>query len=1102
MYFNTASAITNSATTSGEYTIMVMTWDASPYPMWTTRFILFNYIYWNAATSTFAGLMDTLIIGARKSVTQLDSATSKVGIGDNAIGSGELATTGVSEILHYKIDTVTIGDSSLAAFTYMALKPTTTGRKLDVSTTGEAGLDWANVGGQATTVALSATTVGVTTAVTNSVSLASGGITASTIATGAIDADAIDVTAAREIADSVWESLTSNHGGVGSYGALLETQLDSATSKVGIGNNAIGSGELASTAALEVSDTVWDEILTGATHNVTNSAGRKLRSLAEYQDAAVWIDTINGSAGTTSYSNGTYILPVSTLADARTLALALPLFRFRIANGSSITLANGYTNYDFIGDRWLLSLGGQAITGCYVSGATVSGTATGTNPAFDNCLLGAVTLPPSTINHTGLAGTLTVGSAGVYYMDACYAAVSPSQPVIDFGAAVGATTVHLRHYAGEIDLQNVKTGDILTFGGTGAVNIGASCTGGTVRMRGNIKLVDSSGGAVAIDDTARYAQDQTIWPLEDSIGTVLDTLREYDAAGHLSVAVASVSANAIDNASIASGAIDSTKIATDAIGQDELKDNGLREMATHILADTTTRLYFIAGGVDADSVIIPASAGGEVWTTAQRDTVLNRTLVTKDSVYATLDTLQNGSSTLRGSGSSNWTDAQRDSVLNRTLVTKDSVYAILDTLQNVSSALRVDTNTIWTTAQRDTVLNRTLVTKDSTYAVLDTLQNVSSSLRVDTNTVWTAANRDTLLNRSLVTKDSVYATLDTIQNGSSTLRGGAGGLSAGDYTDIADTVKAVIFADTSKKIGFKGTAGDSVKVVGNIVVAVDSASIARSVWDDDITVQANRTVTATMTFDTTLLDKVRDTANAIIDTLQNLSSTLRLAGSDLDTVYQTVVCNDTLSGDFLLSMQDYRNQIKNKLGIANSNTTWMTDTVLNQLVREAIVTVNPIMRGYKTTKTVVTRFDSSDYPLDSLIGIGSVVWYKNDTARSIPYLAREKWATITPQNTYGAGDPYTERPVVYDYTDNVISFFPIPTSEDSVKIYGWNKIPNITIVSQVAQIPQKYRVAVLKYATWLVARAKQHPQLGTFLDEYRESLVFLMNKVEDDKTDK
>jgi hypothetical protein len=62
-----------------------------------------------------------------------------------------------------------------------SLVPTVTGRKLDVSSGGEAGVDWANVGSPTTTVALTGTTAG----------LIDNAITAAKIATDAIDADAI-----------------------------------------------------------------------------------------------------------------------------------------------------------------------------------------------------------------------------------------------------------------------------------------------------------------------------------------------------------------------------------------------------------------------------------------------------------------------------------------------------------------------------------------------------------------------------------------------------------------------------------------------------------------------------------------------------------------------------------------------------------------------------------------------------------------------------------------------------------------------------------------------------------------------------------------------
>ena len=70
---------------------------------------------------------------------------------------------------------------------------TTQGNTLDVTATGAAGIDWANVESQSTSVTLSGTTVGTVSA------LAANSITASVIATDAIDADALASTATDQV---------------------------------------------------------------------------------------------------------------------------------------------------------------------------------------------------------------------------------------------------------------------------------------------------------------------------------------------------------------------------------------------------------------------------------------------------------------------------------------------------------------------------------------------------------------------------------------------------------------------------------------------------------------------------------------------------------------------------------------------------------------------------------------------------------------------------------------------------------------------------------------------------------------------------------------
>ena len=125
-----------------------------------------------------------------------------------------------------------------------ALPPTTLGRTLDVSSGGEAGVDWANVGSPTTTVNLSGTTISTSQAVasvsgavgsvtgnvggnvTGSVgSVAAGGITASSIATDAIGSLELAADAVAEIADAVWDEARAGHVTAGTFGEYVNSNV-------------------------------------------------------------------------------------------------------------------------------------------------------------------------------------------------------------------------------------------------------------------------------------------------------------------------------------------------------------------------------------------------------------------------------------------------------------------------------------------------------------------------------------------------------------------------------------------------------------------------------------------------------------------------------------------------------------------------------------------------------------------------------------------------------------------------------------------------------------------------------------------------------------
>lgn len=167
----------------------------------------------------------------------IPTVTTVNGLANNVITAASLAADAGAEIADAVWDEAQSGHTTAGTFgKYLddeitdVLHPTVSGRTLDVTTTGEAGIDWANIGGPTTTVNLSGTTVKTATDVETDTqdiqgrlpaalvsgridasvgamaanvltasAIASDAITAAKIATNAIDADALAADAVTEI---------------------------------------------------------------------------------------------------------------------------------------------------------------------------------------------------------------------------------------------------------------------------------------------------------------------------------------------------------------------------------------------------------------------------------------------------------------------------------------------------------------------------------------------------------------------------------------------------------------------------------------------------------------------------------------------------------------------------------------------------------------------------------------------------------------------------------------------------------------------------------------------------------------------------------------
>lgn len=314
-------------------------------------------------------------------------------------------------------------------------------------------------------------------------------------------------------------------------------------------DNAGGAVTVTDDARLDtdhIADQVWDEVLTGATHNIATSAGRRLRTLQDfgvYEGGAIWIDTVNGTAGTTDFENGTVNNPVDSLADALDLALSVGLDAFQILPGSSITLgptSDVIDGFEFRGFSYTIALNGQSVSGVKFVGATISGNDDGSNgtpTVYVRCDMGSNTLGAHILLGCRLTGDIVLAEATDYFWDQCFSGVAGTgTPSVDFESAAETKNLSIRHYSGGMEFKNHGTGGgthNTSLEGFGQVVLNANCAGGTIAIRGNFTVTDNAGDVVTLSDDARVEVTHRMAANIEAIAGSTDSAVNLDASAEV-----------------------------------------------------------------------------------------------------------------------------------------------------------------------------------------------------------------------------------------------------------------------------------------------------------------------------------------------------------------------------------------------------------------------------------------------------------------------------------------------------------------------------------------------------------------------------------------
>jgi len=343
------------------------------------------------------------------------------------------------------------------------------------------------------------------------------------------------------IADEVWDELRYEHTGDGSFGQGVESVRGDIIGSVNgnidgnVGGSVLGDvfgdvrGDVLTPTTIK--DSVWDEVLDSGSYNVDGSAGKRMWTLQDYggyEAGSVWIDTVGGSNGVVSDINGTVGLPSSNITAAYTIAENNRLRQFFVNQNSNIDLtgfASDLTQYRFWGNRWSVNLGGINIDkiifeNCHVNGTGITSVS---GAQFNKAILDNTTIGPSEFHGCYFIDDFTVGSAGDYIFDQCFSASAGETAInFDMGVAVGTTRVTFTHWSGNIQINNMSTGDIVTIEGTGSVIIDASCNAGNISIRGTISVTDNSAGAVTVTSDAVIDQQRisdAVWDQVLNAGT-------------------------------------------------------------------------------------------------------------------------------------------------------------------------------------------------------------------------------------------------------------------------------------------------------------------------------------------------------------------------------------------------------------------------------------------------------------------------------------------------------------------------------------------------------------------------------------------------------
>ncbi len=209
-----------------------------------------------------------------------------------------------------------------------------------------------------------------------------------------------------------------------------------------------------------------------------------------------------------------------------------------------------------------------------------------------------------------------------------------------------------------------------------------------------------------------------------------------------------------------------------------------------------------------------------------------------------------------------------------------------------------------------------------------------------------------------------------------------------------------------------------------------------------------------------------------------------------------ILSSNAFPADVLDGFTSYSHLSRTMFGVDTADKSFVSDTTIHDLVRLSVITLGPALRGNKGVFFDTTVYHRDMYGLDSTIwGVSSVQWIHGDTVKTLIRIPQNLFGETYQKFAKAAEGPMERRPYFWDHIDDTLILFPVPIrNADSLRITAWRKVSSISASDNLASIPQKFRAPFVHYAAYLLARAKQHPLVQLYRQDYIDAMSLIMSQ--------